>query len=121
LRARRQRQPRLQNDVKSAKGLFLRVAGARSVPQPPRRQDRQVTPSDFISSTTEDDATNATLEEPDIECDQESKRAFECPQVRDDLSDMNSGELLDGFEFHDQLAAHEQIDATFTDAESFVL
>jgi len=33
---------------------------------------------------------------------------------------MDASELLDGFELHDQLAAHEQIDATFTDAESFV-
>lgn len=45
-----------------------------------------------------DDAANATFEKLDVEGDEQSQRAFESFQVRNDLSDVDRGKLLDGFE-----------------------
>jgi len=37
------------------------------------------------------------------------------------LGNVNGSELLGGLELHDQLATDQEVDATFTDAESLVL
>ena len=67
-----------------------------------------------------DDAANAAFEKLDVESDEQTQRPFESFQVRDDLSDVHSGKLLDGFELDADQTIDDQIGAK-TDIESQIV
>jgi hypothetical protein len=62
-----------------------------------------------------DDAFDAVAESWDVEVDEKAEMEASSFEIGDDLGDMDGGQRINGFQFHNQSAVHQNVKPSFAD------